>query len=208
MSVNVSRSLFLQPQQGGTEVNVEPLLHTHRTAAILLMQNPAEGDLSKSSSSFCRCHRMTSAACLFYWSGSASVASHHPPSTHTSPIFFFFFSLPSLLLLFPVRLLAPPSPSTHMTFRWPIRSIRGWMYGRSVTTKHKLQSHSPPPLSILLFSHLLSLSLSSPSLLSTPPSSGFHSHYLLIPSFLSLLSPPSFPLCYCSCHPSRHPSLS
>lgn len=62
---------------------------------------------------------------------------------------------------FPFLLQTPPSASTHLTLRNPIRRTSDWMYGRTVTTKHKLQSHSPPPLSFSCsLSHLLSPSLS------------------------------------------------
>lgn len=149
------------------------------------MQNPAEGELSKSSSSFCGYHSVTRAVCLCSWSGSASVASHHPSSTHTH--------VPRSLLLFPVSLQAPPSPSPHMTFRWPIRRVGEWLYGRTLTAKHKLQSHSPPPPSIFLLSFpplvCVSLSFSLP-LFHTPY---FHSRYFLLSPTADFLLPPFLP---------------
>lgn len=88
---------------------------------------------------------MTSAACTFSWT--AFFVPHHPASIPPSS--------------FPFLLQTPPSASTHLTLRNPIRRTSDWMYGRTVTTKHKLQSHSPPPLSFSCsLSHLLSPSLS------------------------------------------------
>ncbi|KAF3855873.1 hypothetical protein F7725_016596 [Dissostichus mawsoni] len=93
-----------------------------------------------------------------------------------------------------------PSPSTHLTRCNPIRRTGGWMHGRAVTTKHKLQSHSPPPLSFFpALSHILSCSL---CILSDPSSFFcFHSDYLPISSSLPLLclSPPSLLRLPCRC---------
>lgn len=100
------------------------------------------------------------------------------PRFHSPPPPFLFF------------LQTPPSASTHLTLRNPIRRTSDWMYGRTVTTKHKLQSHSPPPLSFSCsLSHLLfpSLPLSCSLCIVSIP------HCLLLLSFrllfLLLLTP-------------------
>lgn len=87
------------------------------------------------------------------------------------------------------------------------------MYGRAVTTKHKLQSHSPPPsVSFPALFPTSCLCLSLVLFASCPLPFCFHSDYLPISFVLPLLclSPPSLLHLPCRCCSSRltlHPSL-
>lgn len=173
------------------------------------MQSTAQGELSKSASSplssLYQYHYVTSAACLFSRSASASFAPHKPSSTHSSlsssrcpPPFSLFSYKPHPLPL-------PTWPSAVQLDA----SVAGCMDALWLPSTNCSLTLLPLCLFSCSLSHLLSPSLSSSPCILCTPFFCFHSDYLPISSSLPLLclSPPSLSRRRCSCRLTLHPSL-
>lgn len=174
------------------------------------MQSTAQGELSKSASSplssLYQYHYVTSAACLFSRSASASFAPHKPSSTHSSlsssrcpPPFSLFSYKPHPLPL-------PTWPSAVQLDA----SVAGCMDALWLPSTNCSLTLLPLCLFSCSLSHLLSPSLSSsPCILCTPLlllSFRLFTHLLLAPSAVSFSSLSFSPPLFLPPHPTSLPS--